>query len=243
MSDDSNSHYRSSDPYGRAPAQANDPLAELARLIGRRPARIRPRPQSPQPRLPACRIDWPHNDPFPYPAPACAAATSRSAKIRNAPRYAGAATQRARTALLRARAAKRSGLRSCARRMTGRFRASQATPPSLRSALTHQAPVAPAELLRRAASYNDGRTCAGRRSPMISPAPCPNRAAAVADLRHAGLRSSGSGAAGFPARAIRRSGRSRSRRSIRTSWKRAACRRRRATNTTMTPRRRAGAKG
>ena len=41
MADDSNSRYRSDDPYGRPPAQGNgsgqgdDPLAELARLIGR----------------------------------------------------------------------------------------------------------------------------------------------------------------------------------------------------------------
>jgi hypothetical protein len=38
MADDNNSRYRSNDPYGRGPAPtspANDPLAELARLIGR----------------------------------------------------------------------------------------------------------------------------------------------------------------------------------------------------------------
>ncbi len=48
MTDDSNARYRSSDPYGQAPApseQGADPLAELARLIGQTSREPRPEPR------------------------------------------------------------------------------------------------------------------------------------------------------------------------------------------------------
>ena len=59
MTDDSNARYRSSDPYGQAPApneQGADPLAELARLIGQTGREPRPEP----------RDDHRYDEPAPY---------------------------------------------------------------------------------------------------------------------------------------------------------------------------------